>query len=41
MEKNISLAKNNKKKIFIISQNNLKLSKKYDHAKRVKNYLTF
>ena len=40
-KKNISLAKNNKKKIFIISQNNLKLSKKYDHAKRVKNYLTF
>ena len=40
-KKNITIAKNNKKKIFIISKNNLKLSKKYDHAKRVKNYLSF
>ena len=40
-KKNISLAKNNKMKTFIFSQNNLRLSKKYDHAKIVKHYLTF
>lgn len=37
-KKNIILAKNNMKKIFIIGKNNFKLSKKYDHDKRVRNY---
>ncbi len=40
-KKNIILAKNNKNRIFIISKNNFKLSKKYDHLKRVKSYLSF
>ena len=31
-------AKNNRKKLFIIGKNNLRLSKKYDHFKRVKSY---
>ena len=28
-----------KKKIFIMSKNNLKLSKNYDHIKRVRKYI--
>ena len=31
-------AKNNRKKLFIMGKNNLRLSKKYDHFKRVKSY---
>ena len=31
-------AKNNRKKLLIMSKNNLRLSKKYDHFKRVKSY---
>ena len=31
-------AKNNRKKLLIMSKNNLRLSKKYDHLKRVKSY---
>ena len=38
-KKKIILAKNDKKKILILSKNNFKLSKKYDHFKRVKHYL--
>jgi len=40
-KKNIIKAKNNKDRIFITSRNNFKLSKKYDHYKRVKSYLIF
>lgn len=38
-KKNIILAKNNKKKNFIMTRNNFRLSKKYDHINRVKKYL--
>ncbi len=38
-KKNILIAKNSKKKTFIMSKNNLKLSKEFDHFKRVKKYL--
>jgi glycosyltransferase involved in cell wall biosynthesis len=38
-KKNIQIVKNSKKKNFIMSKNNLILSKKYDHFKRVKSYL--
>ena len=38
-EKNIRIAKNSEKKNYIMSKNNLILSKKYDHFKRVKSYL--
>ena len=38
-KKNIIMAKNNKEKIFIMSKNNLRLSKKYDHFRRVKKYI--
>jgi glycosyltransferase involved in cell wall biosynthesis len=38
-KKNITMAKNSKKKILIMSKNNLRLSKEYDHAKRVKKYI--
>ena len=38
-KKNIKILKNNKTKKLIISRNNLRLSEKYDHLKRVKNYL--
>ena len=38
-KKNILMAKSNRKKIFIISKNNFKLSKEYDHLKRVKSYI--
>ncbi len=38
-KKNIIIAKNEKKKIFIISKNNFRLSKKYNHINRVKKYL--
>ena len=38
-KKKIIMAKYNKKKIFIMSKNNLKLSKEYDHLKRVKKYI--
>ena len=31
-------AKNDKRKLFIMGKNNLRLSKKYDHLKRVKSY---
>ncbi|MDA8560125.1 hypothetical protein N9K62_04330 [Candidatus Pelagibacter bacterium] len=34
----IRIAKNNKKKLFIMSKNNFELSKNYEHLKRVKNY---
>ncbi len=40
-KKNIILAKNNRNKTFIIGKNNFKLSKIYDHSKRVKHYLDF
>jgi glycosyltransferase involved in cell wall biosynthesis len=38
-KKNIIKAKYEKQKVFIISRNNFKLSKKYDHFDRVKKYL--
>ena len=38
-KKNIQIVKNSKKKNFIMSKNNLILSKKYDHFNRVKSYL--
>ena len=38
-KKNVILAKNNRGKAFIIGKNNLRLSKKYAHSKRVKYYL--
>ena len=38
-KKNVIMAKYNKKKIFIMSKNNLKLSKEHDHLKRVKKYI--
>ena len=38
-KKNIKMAKNNKKKNLIMSINNFRLSKKYDHFKRVKKYI--
>ena len=38
-KKKIIMAKHNKNKIFIMSKNNLKLSKEYDHLKRVKKYI--
>ena len=38
-KKNIKMAKNNKKKNLIMSINNFRLSKKYDHFKRVKRYI--
>ena len=38
-KKNIRIIKNNKKKNFIMSINNFRLSKEYDHFKRVKKYL--
>ena len=38
-KRNIIKAKNNRQKIFIMSKNNLKLSKDYDHKNRVKKYL--
>ncbi len=37
--KKIMIAKNNKKKIYIMCKNNFKLSKKFDHFERVKKYL--
>tara|TARA_Y100000591_G_C21766419_1_gene663072 strand:- start:338 stop:1108 length:771 start_codon:yes stop_codon:yes gene_type:complete len=40
-KRNIILAKNNRNKTFIIGKNNFKLSKIYDHSKRVKHYLDF
>tara|TARA_B100001094_G_scaffold330961_1_gene397675 strand:+ start:1034 stop:1369 length:336 start_codon:yes stop_codon:yes gene_type:complete len=38
-KQNINYAKNNKNKIYIMSKNNLRLSKQYDHFKRVKKYI--
>ena len=38
-KKKISMAKNNKMKISIISKNNFKLSKEFDHLKEWKNIL--
>ena len=38
-KKNIIMAKNEKQKIFIMSRNNFKLSKQYDHLERVKKYI--
>ena len=38
-KKNVQIAKFNRKKNFIMSMNNFKLSKKYDHFKRVQKYL--
>jgi len=38
-KRNIIKAKNNRQKIFIMSKNNLKLSKDFDHKNRVKKYL--
>ena len=40
-KKNITLAKYNRNKTFIISKNNFRLSKMYDHSNRVKHYLDF
>ncbi len=40
-KKNIIRAKNDKKKIFIMSKNNHKLSKKYDHIDRARKYFKF
>ena len=40
-KKNIILAKNNRGKALIIGKNNLRLSKKYTHSKRVKHYLNY
>jgi len=37
-KKTIKIAKDNKKKLFIMSKNNFELSKNYDHLKRVKSY---
>lgn len=37
-KKIIKIAKDNKKKLFIMSKNNFELSKNYDHLKRVKSY---
>ena len=38
-KKNIIMTKNNKNKIFIMSKNNHKLSKQFDHSNRVKKYV--
>jgi hypothetical protein len=38
-KKKILMAKNQKKKILILSKNNYKLSKKFDHFNRVKHYI--
>ena len=38
-KKNIAIVKNNKEKIYIMCNNNLNLSKKFDHSKRVKKYI--
>ncbi len=38
-KQNINYAKNNKNKIYIMSKNNLRLSKQYDHFRRVKKYI--
>ena len=38
-KKNVQIAKFNRKKNYIMSMNNFKLSKKYDHFKRVQKYL--
>ena len=38
-KRNIIKAKNNRQQIFIMSKNNLKLSKDFDHKNRVKKYL--
>ena len=38
-KKNIIKAKNERNKILVMSKNNLRLSKKYAHSKRVKYYL--
>ncbi len=38
-KKKISMAKNDRKKTFIISKNNFRLSKKFDHLKRVREYI--
>jgi glycosyltransferase involved in cell wall biosynthesis len=40
-KKNIIKAKNENKKIFIMGNNNLRLSKKYDHINRVRKYIRF
>ena len=40
-KKNIIKAKNEKNKNLVMSKNNLRLSKKYDHINRVKKYIRF
>ena len=40
-KKNIKIAKNNKRKNLIMSMNNFRLSKKYDHFERAKNIYDF
>ena len=40
-KQNINFAKNNKNKIYIMSKNNLRLSREYDHSSRVKKYINF
>ena len=40
-KKNIIMAKNNKRKLFIMSKNNFELSKEYNHFDRVKKYIEF
>ena len=40
-KKKVNAAKNNRNKICIMSKNNFKLSKKYDHSNRVKKYVNF
>ena len=40
-KKNVIMAKNDRNKIFIMSRNNYRLSKQYDHLNRVKKYIGF
>ena len=40
-KQSINFAKNNKNKIYIMSKNNLKLSKEYDHSSKFKKYINF
>ena len=40
-KKNITIAKNEKKKTLVMSKNNLRLSKNYDHLNRVKKYMRY
>ena len=40
-KQNINYIKNNKNKLYIMSNNNLRLSKQYDHSSRIKKYINF